>query len=64
VFDHWCFVTNLEPGVYIPDEEKYGEFKGIGIRIEDDIYVSEHGPVVLSVDAPKEIMDIEALMKK
>jgi intermediate cleaving peptidase 55 len=54
----------IEPGVYIPDEEKWPKhFRGIGIRIEDCVVVGRNKghEVVLSVDAVKEIVDIEAL---
>jgi intermediate cleaving peptidase 55 len=50
--------------VYIPDEEKWPKhFRGIGIRIEDCVVVGRNKghEVVLSVDAVKEIVDIEAL---
>ena len=57
-------VLTMEPGLYILDssqcEKKY---KGIGIRIEDDILVTESGPKVLSERAPKTVSDIEKLMK-
>jgi intermediate cleaving peptidase 55 len=54
----------IEPGVYVPDEQKWPKhFRGIGIRIEDCVLVSEKAgtEVVLSIDAVKEIVDIEAL---
>lgn len=54
----------IEPGLYIPDEEMYGAYRGIGIRIEDDVLVTNEGPVILTVEAPKEIADIEHLMKQ
>jgi intermediate cleaving peptidase 55 len=54
----------VEPGIYIPNEEKYGDFKGIGIRIEDDVCISKDGPIVLTAEAPKEIVDIEHVMRK
>ncbi|OPL08806.1 MAG: hypothetical protein AVO33_08945 [delta proteobacterium ML8_F1] len=49
-------VITLEPGVYVSEE-------AIGIRIEDDILITEEGPVVLTRDIPKEIHEIEAIMK-
>ena len=55
-------VITIEPGVYIPDEDEYREFRGIGIRIEDDVAITKDGPLVLSVEAPKEIVDIETVM--
>jgi Xaa-Pro aminopeptidase len=47
----------IEPGIYIPE-------KNIGIRIEDDILVTETGYEVLTDGAPKEIDVIENLMKE
>lgn len=44
-----------EPGIYIPEE-------GLGIRLENDIYVSETGPVDLMADIPLRPEEIEALM--
>lgn len=37
-------------------------FRGIGVRIEDDVLVTEQGPIVLTADCPKQIHDIEAIM--
>lgn len=54
----------IEPGVYVPDDEKWPKhFRGIGIRIEDCVVVGESKgrQIVLSADAVKEIVDIEAL---
>ena len=53
----------IEPGVYIPDADEYGIYRGIGIRIEDDIFISKNGPIILTAEAPKEILDIEFIMK-
>jgi Xaa-Pro aminopeptidase len=47
----------IEPGIYLPD-------KGFGIRIEDDILITETGYEVLTKSAPKEVAEIEALMKE
>jgi Xaa-Pro aminopeptidase len=57
------FVLTVEPGLYIPadDETAPKEFRGIGIRIEDDIRISAEGPENLTADIPKEIADIEAI---
>eukprot|EP00300_Choanocystis_sp_HF-7_P014453 c18694_g1_i1.p2 GENE.c18694_g1_i1~~c18694_g1_i1.p2 ORF type:complete len:238 (+),score=52.39 c18694_g1_i1:772-1485(+) len=46
----------IEPGIYIPDSEEYPkEFRGIGIRIEDDVVIQgvNDNPLVLSADAIK-----------
>jgi Xaa-Pro aminopeptidase len=50
-------VFTIEPGIYIPE-------KNLGVRIEDDILVTPNGYEVLTADAPKEIEDVEALMKE
>ena len=50
-------VLTIEPGLYIASE-------GIGVRIEDDILVTEDGSINLSESIPKEIKDIEKLMKR
>jgi len=55
-------IVTVEPGLYIPVSDTIPkEFRGIGIRIEDDIYVSENAPEVLTREAPKEPLEIEAL---
>ncbi len=58
-------VLTVEPGIYIPEgsgcEKKYWN---IGIRIEDDVIVTDKGRSVLSALAPKSVTDIEMLMKK
>ena len=38
------------------------EMRGIGIRIEDDVLMTENGPEWLSIDIPKQIDDVEAWM--
>lgn len=56
-------VITVEPGVYIPANAKVPEqFKGIGIRIEDNIVITPNGNKVLTHAVPKTISDIEALM--
>lgn len=37
------------------------EFRGLGVRIEDDILITESGPIVLSNNCPKTVREIEAL---
>ena len=55
----------LKPGMVITDEPGlYIAQEGIGIRIEDDILITEDGCEVLSIDIPKTVEDIEALMAK
>ncbi|BDA78795.1 Xaa-Pro aminopeptidase [Leptospira kobayashii] len=56
-------VITVEPGLYFdPDDVLIPkEFRGIGIRIEDDILVHGNSPVNLTKDIPKEIEEIEAM---
>ena len=58
-------VITVEPGIYISrDSDVPDKYKGIGIRIEDDVVITATGVDVLTSDVPKEIEEIEALMKK
>jgi len=53
----------VEPGRYVPlDLDCDSRFKGIGIRIEDDVLCSAGGPQILSAGIPKEIDEVEALV--
>ena len=56
-------VLTVEPGLYVApnDEEAPEAFRGIGIRIEDDVLVTEDGHENLTVAIPKTVADIEAL---
>jgi len=58
------FVFTIEPGLYIPvdDDTVPAEYRGIGVRIEDDILVTKTGHEVLTAKAPKEIAEIESIM--
>ena len=57
-------VMTVEPGLYIdPDSENVpSEYLGIGVRIEDNILVTESGCEVLTAAVPKTIDEIEKLM--
>lgn len=59
-------VVTVEPGLYIaPDDETVDEkWRGIGIRIEDDVVVTKNGPRVLTAAVVKSVEEIEALMAK
>ena len=50
-------VITIEPGIYLPDE-------AIGVRIEDDIVVTDKGFKNLSKAIPKTIADVEAAMRR
>jgi Xaa-Pro aminopeptidase len=56
-------VLTVEPGIYVgeEDEEAPQEMRGIGIRIEDDVLVTDEGHEVLSASIPKRATDVEAL---
>ena len=55
----------VEPGCYVRPAENVPEhFWNIGIRIEDDVLVTANGCDVLTINAPKSIVDIETLMQK
>lgn len=58
-------LITIEPGIYIqPDDTTVDEkWRGIGIRIEDDILITEQGCEVLSSNLPKTVAEIEQFMK-
>src|SRR5690606_4498 len=55
-------VFTIEPGPYFPIDDLTvpEELRGIGVRIEDDILLTEGGPVNLSADIPRTADDVEA----
>jgi Xaa-Pro aminopeptidase len=57
-------MLTIEPGIYIASDrtDVPAEYRGIGIRIEDDVLVTPSGHEVLTADAPKEIAEIEAIV--
>ncbi len=57
-------VMTVEPGIYIaPDDETVAKkWRGIGVRIEDDVLITKTGYDILSIDVPKSVDEIEALM--
>src|SRR5688572_20591196 len=59
-------VLTVEPGLYIPPDDKSApsKYRGIGIRIEDDVLVTEDGNRILTSKVPKGADEIEALMQK
>lgn len=55
-------VTTVEPGLYFADSDGVPEaFRGIGIRIEDDILTTDAGPVNLTAQVPTDPDEIEIL---
>ncbi len=57
-------VLTIEPGLYISkDSNAPKKYQGIGIRIEDNLLVTESGHENLTITVPKKISEIEALMQ-
>ncbi|MDE2148375.1 MAG: aminopeptidase P N-terminal domain-containing protein [Gammaproteobacteria bacterium] len=59
-------VMTVEPGLYVAPGSQGVDpcFHGIGVRIEDDVLVTEGGPEVLTAGVPKAIAEVEALMRE
>ena len=57
-------VLTVEPGLYIPPDDKSApaKYRGIGIRIEDDVLVTKDGNINLTAKVPKDPDEIEQLM--
>ncbi|MFN3713740.1 MAG: Xaa-Pro aminopeptidase [Alcanivoracaceae bacterium] len=71
VHDEWRvlepgMVMTVEPGIYIaPDDDTVAaRWRGIGIRIEDDVVITRKGNDIFTAGVPKEVAEIEKLMKK
>ncbi|XP_019886845.1 xaa-Pro aminopeptidase 3 isoform X2 [Ooceraea biroi] len=56
-------IITIEPGVYVSPKNPFApsHYHGLGIRIEDDILVTENGAEILTKSCPKEVADIEDL---
>lgn len=70
VADEWRtlepgMVLTIEPGLYIGEdiEDAPERYRGIGVRIEDDVLVTEQGREVLSARVPKSVQEVEAIMQ-
>jgi Xaa-Pro aminopeptidase len=58
-------VVTVEPGLYLPPASDLDErWWNIGVRIEDDVLVTDSGPAVLSGAAPKSVEAIESMMRE
>lgn len=59
-------VLTVEPGIYVPPDDKSApaKYRGIGVRIEDDVLVTESGNVNLTAKVPKHAEEIEEIMAK
>ncbi len=56
-------VLTIEPGLYFPPGDEH-RFRGIGIRIEDDVLVTEGGAEVLTAALPTSAEEVEALVRE
>jgi Xaa-Pro aminopeptidase len=70
VADHWRLlepgmVMTIEPGIYVSpgDKSVHKRWRGIGIRIEDDVQVTREGPDVLTDGLPRTVLEIERHME-
>ena len=67
-------ILTVEPGIYIrenaaeklPDTVRsvIEKYKNFGVRIEDDLLVTESGHEILSAGAPKKIEEVEKVMRQ
>ncbi len=59
-------IFTIEPGLYFKENDLLvpPEFRGIGVRIEDDILMTDNGPEWISKDIPKTVEDVEAWMQQ
>lgn len=57
-------VLTVEPGLYIPSDAKSvdARWRGIGVRIEDDVVVTAGEPHVLTAAVPKRVSEVESWM--
>ncbi|MSR45477.1 MAG: M24 family metallopeptidase [Planctomycetes bacterium] len=57
-------VVTVEPGLYFAEDDDTipAEYRGIGVRIEDDVLVTKEGNEVLTAACPKSIREVEALI--
>jgi Xaa-Pro aminopeptidase len=68
VSDQWRLlepgmIMTVEPGIYIPDARGVpAKWRGIGVRIEDDVVVTKTGNEVLSRNLPVDPDEIESLV--
>jgi Xaa-Pro aminopeptidase len=58
-------VLTVEPGIYIAEDAEGvdSRYRGVGVRIEDDVLVTANGHEVLTKAIPKELDEIETLRR-
>ncbi len=58
-------VLTIEPGIYVAPDDNLAPaaFRGVGIRIEDDILITAEGPVNLTAHIPKSVEAVEAVCR-
>jgi len=69
-------VLTIEPGIYLPpgdgaapagsspaEQPLAPRFRGVGVRIEDDVLITAEGPEVLTADAPKSVAEVHKAMR-
>ncbi len=56
-------VFTVEPGLYIADDDESAEFRGIGVRIEDDVVITADGHENLTAAIPRRPADLEAWIR-
>lgn len=60
-------VLTIEPGIYLPPGEPTAHlarrWRGLGVRIEDDVLITRGGHEVLTAEAPKSVADVHRAMK-
>jgi Xaa-Pro aminopeptidase len=56
-------VVTVEPGIYVPPDDTSvpAKWRGLGIRIEDDVAVTAHGREILTAGLPRDIAAVEGL---
>jgi Xaa-Pro aminopeptidase len=61
-------VLTIEPGIYLPPGDATAHlprrWRGLGIRIEDDVLITREGHEVLTGEAPKTVADVQRVMKR
>ncbi|HHL32291.1 MAG TPA: M24 family metallopeptidase, partial [Oceanospirillales bacterium] len=58
-------VLTVEPGIYISKQADVPKkYRGIGVRIEDDVLVTKDGHKILSNKIPRNIDEIENIMRQ